>query len=126
MLEGLLGDMRYISGAFDDDSVYEEVGRVLNEFDEQAGMQLDRVFYLSTAPQFFPAIAGKVGAAVKILGTNLTGATSVTFNGMTAVFKPGSKTFLTATVPAEASTGVVKVVTSGGTMNSNVNFRVTK
>ena len=31
--------------------------------------------------------SGKVGAKVKILGTNLTGTTSVTFNGMPAVFK---------------------------------------
>ena len=28
----------------------------------QAGQELNRVFYLSTAPQFFPLIAGKLGA----------------------------------------------------------------
>jgi glucose-6-phosphate 1-dehydrogenase len=63
VLDGLLNDMRYIQGNFDDDDVYTELGRTLVEFDEQAGRQLDRVFYLSTAPEFFPLIAGKLGAA---------------------------------------------------------------
>jgi len=63
VLDGLLNDMRYIQGNFDDDGVYTELGRTLVEFDEQAGRQLDRVFYLSTAPEFFPLIAGKLGAA---------------------------------------------------------------
>jgi glucose-6-phosphate 1-dehydrogenase len=63
VLEGLINDMRYVPGAFDADSVYAELIRTLDEFDEQAGEQLDRVFYLSTAPQFFPVIAGKLGAA---------------------------------------------------------------
>src|SRR5207245_3790205 len=55
--------------------------------------------------------SGKVGAAVKILGTNLTGATSVTFNGTAAVFKVVSSSEITTTVPAGATTGKVKVVT---------------
>jgi glucose-6-phosphate 1-dehydrogenase len=63
VLEALLGDMRYVPGAFDDDQVYTELGKALDEFDEQAGRPLDRVFYLSTAPQFFPLIAGKLGSA---------------------------------------------------------------
>jgi glucose-6-phosphate 1-dehydrogenase len=63
VLEGLLNDMRYIQGSFDEDRVYEELGRTLVEFDDQAGRTLDRVFYLSTAPEFFPLIAGKLGAA---------------------------------------------------------------
>ena len=63
VLDGLLSDMRYIPGAFDNDSVYAELGRVLKEFDTRAGNALDRVFYLSTAPQFFPVIAGKLGSA---------------------------------------------------------------
>jgi glucose-6-phosphate 1-dehydrogenase len=63
VLEGLLDDMRYVQGSFDDDEIYAELGRTLQEFDERAGRQLDRVFYLSTAPEFFPMIAGKLGAA---------------------------------------------------------------
>src|SRR6516162_9867739 len=63
VLDGLLAEMRYVPGAFDDDVVYSELGRILREFDERAGQPLNRVFYLSTAPQFFPVIAGKLGAA---------------------------------------------------------------
>ena len=68
--------------------------------------------------------SGKVGAAVKILGTNLTGATSITFHGTAAVFKVVSSSEITTTVPAGATTGKVKVVTPHGTLFSNVPFRV--
>jgi glucose-6-phosphate 1-dehydrogenase len=63
VLDGLIEDMRYVPGAFDDDAVYSELAQVLSGFDERAGEPLNRVFYLSTAPQFFPVIAGKLGAA---------------------------------------------------------------
>src|SRR5690349_19216800 len=46
VLAALLDDMRYVPGAFDDDSVYADLDRTLREFDEQAGRPLDRVFYL--------------------------------------------------------------------------------
>jgi glucose-6-phosphate 1-dehydrogenase len=62
VLDGLLKDIRYIPGTFDDDHVYSELCRVLGEFDERAGHPMNRVFYLSTAPEFFPLIAGKIGA----------------------------------------------------------------
>ncbi len=68
--------------------------------------------------------SSKVGAAVKILGTNLTGATAVSFNGTAAVFKVVSKTLIKATVPAGATTGFVAVTTPGGTLTSDVPFRV--
>jgi uncharacterized repeat protein (TIGR03803 family) len=68
--------------------------------------------------------SGKVGAAVKILGTNLTGTTSVTFHGTAAAFKVASSSLITTTVPAGATTGRVQVVTPGGTLSSNVPFRV--
>ena len=67
---------------------------------------------------------GKVGAAVKILGTNLTGATSVSFNGTAAVFAVVSSSEITTTVPAGASSGKVQVVTPSGTLSSNASFLV--
>jgi uncharacterized repeat protein (TIGR03803 family) len=69
--------------------------------------------------------SGKVKAAVKILGTDLTGATSVTFNGTAAAFTVASSSEITTTVPEGATTGVVKVVTAGGTtLTSNTVFQV--
>ena len=63
VLTGLINNTRYVPGAFDDPEVYTELDRTLREFDEVAGQTLNRVFYLSTAPQFFPVITGKLGDA---------------------------------------------------------------
>jgi len=68
--------------------------------------------------------SGKVGTSVQILGTNLRGATSVTFNRTAASFTVVSGTLITATVPAGATTGIVKVVTPRGTLSSNLSFQV--
>ena len=68
--------------------------------------------------------SGKVGAIIKILGTDLTGATRVTFNGTAAAFTVVSASLITATVPAGATTGTVQVITPEGTLSSNVPFRV--
>lgn len=68
--------------------------------------------------------SGKAKTAVKILGTDLTGATSVTFNGTAATFKVASGSEITTNVPEGATTGVVKVVTPSGTLTSNVVFQV--
>ena len=68
--------------------------------------------------------SGKVGAAVKILGTNLTGATNVSFNGTAAVFKVISSSEITTTVPTGATTGKVQVVTPSATLSSNIPFGV--
>jgi len=69
--------------------------------------------------------SGKVGAAVKILGSSLTGATSVTFNGTAAVFTVVSSSLIITTVPMGATTGFVTVTTPSGTLTSNQQFRVT-
>jgi glucose-6-phosphate 1-dehydrogenase len=63
VLAGLVSDMRYIPGTFDNERVYSNIKRTLKEFDQKAGQELNRIFYLSTAPQFFPVIAQKVGAS---------------------------------------------------------------
>jgi uncharacterized repeat protein (TIGR03803 family) len=67
----------------------------------------------------------RVGKHVKILGTNLTGSTSVSFNGTAASFTVVSASEITTTVPTGATTGTVMVVTPNGTLSSNVPFRVT-
>jgi uncharacterized repeat protein (TIGR03803 family) len=69
-------------------------------------------------------VSGKVGAPVKILGTSLTGSTSVTFNRTAATFKVVSSSLISTAVPPGATTGPVQVVTPGGTLTSNVNFQV--
>jgi glucose-6-phosphate 1-dehydrogenase len=61
VLDALLANVRYIPGTFDDGSVYEKLGGVLDEFEEQAGEPLNRAFYLSTAPTFFPVIVEALG-----------------------------------------------------------------
>jgi glucose-6-phosphate 1-dehydrogenase len=43
VLDGLIADLRYVPGTFDDDAVYAELGRTLDEFDDQAPGKLDRV-----------------------------------------------------------------------------------
>jgi len=68
--------------------------------------------------------AGQVGVAVDILGTHLTGATGVTFNGTAAGFTVKSSSEITTSVPVGATTGTVQVVTPGGTLSSNQPFRV--
>jgi uncharacterized repeat protein (TIGR03803 family) len=68
--------------------------------------------------------SGKVGTPVKIRGNNLSGATSVTFNGCPATIEVSSKTVITTAVPTCATTGPVQVVTPHGTLTSNVPFRV--
>jgi len=71
--------------------------------------------------------SGKVGATIQILGTNLAGATSVTFNGTPAspfTVNP-TNSAITTTVPTGATTGKVQVILPGGvTLSSNVPFRV--
>src|SRR6202521_3634157 len=68
--------------------------------------------------------SGKVGKAVIILGTNLTGTSSVSFHGTPTTFKVVSGSEIKTAVPAGATTGKVKGGTPHGTLLSNVPFRV--
>jgi large repetitive protein len=68
--------------------------------------------------------SGEAGAAVIILGNNLTGATGVSFNGTAAAFTVVSSTKIITTVPDGATTGQVEVTTPSGTLTSNVSFNV--
>lgn len=70
-----------------------------------------------TITSFTPTSAG-VGATVTITGTNFTGATAVSFGGTAAAsFMVVSATQINAVVAAGA-TGIVSVITPGGTITS--------
>jgi uncharacterized repeat protein (TIGR03803 family) len=68
--------------------------------------------------------SGQVGTAIRILGTALTGTTSVSFNGTAAVFVVASVSEITTTVPVGATSGEVQVTTPSGKLSSNTAFRV--
>jgi uncharacterized repeat protein (TIGR03803 family) len=68
--------------------------------------------------------AGVVGKSVKILGNNLTGTNSVSFNGTAALFRVVSSSEIATSVPAGATTGILQVATPSGTLSSNVPFMV--
>jgi glucose-6-phosphate 1-dehydrogenase len=61
VLDKLLEHVRYVPGTFDDDAVYDQVGKVLDELDQEAGIEFNRLFYLSTSPAFFAMIVEKLG-----------------------------------------------------------------
>jgi len=77
-------------------------------------------WFVETLPTY-----GKVGATIRMLGTNLKGATLVTFGGTTAAFTVLSSTEIQATVPTGATSGYVKVTLASSGIPSNNNFRVT-
>src|SRR5579862_1393061 len=86
------------------------------------------VFNLSTGLGPFvranPAF-GKIGRTIGILGNDLTGTSSVTFNGVAATaFTVLADTFIKATVPSGATTGAIQVTTPSGTLSSNAPFQV--
>ena len=60
--------------------------------------------------------SGEVGAAVEILGTDLMGATGVSFNGTAAAFTVVSPSLITTSVPTGATSGKIQVVTPTGTL----------
>lgn len=85
------------------------------------------VFSLSTGLGPFVTFvqrAAKVGHTAQILGQGFKSATKVSFNGTSALFAVNTDTYLTATVPAGATTGYVTVTTPKATLTSNVPFRV--
>ena len=81
---------------------------------------LEGISFSPFAPTFGPA-----GTSVTINGTNFTGATAVSFNGVTATFTEGPPGVITTTVPAGATTGPITVTTAGGPLVTTTRFTVT-
>jgi uncharacterized repeat protein (TIGR03803 family) len=104
-------------------------GTTLFGGDLSCAMGCGTIFSLATG--FGPIVdtrpgSGKEGAAIVIVGSNLTDATSVTFNGAAAEFTVMSKSEIKTTVPIGATTGKVSVKTPDGVLTSYALFRVVK
>ena len=84
----------------------------------------DAGYLAPTLSSFAPASAA-VGATVTLTGTNFTGASRVTFNGVAASFTVKSATQISATVPNGLSSGKIAVTTPGGTATSATSFIAT-
>ena len=82
------------------------------------------VFLTSPFISLFTPTSGPVGTVVTVTGTDFTGVTAVTFNGVAAIFSVGSAARITATVPAGASSGRIAVTAAGSTVTSAARFTV--
>jgi glucose-6-phosphate 1-dehydrogenase len=63
VLNGLLEHVYYIPANFDDPEGYAALAEKLEKLDTDAGQPLNRDYYLSTAPEFFPVIIEQLKAA---------------------------------------------------------------
>jgi glucose-6-phosphate 1-dehydrogenase len=63
VLNGLLDHVYYIPSNFDDPAGYQALAEKLDKLDEIAGQPLNRSYYLSTAPEFFPVIVEQLKEA---------------------------------------------------------------
>ena len=89
-------------------------------------LKSNRKFLVQPSILSFTPTSGAVGTPVTITGTSFTGATKVTFGGVSATtFSVDSDTQITATVPTNAKTGKIGVTTPGGTATSSTSFTVT-
>jgi uncharacterized repeat protein (TIGR03803 family) len=68
--------------------------------------------------------SGTAGQTIEILGSGLTGTTSVRFGSGSATYTVVSDTYMTAVVPASGTTGTVTVTTPSGSLKSKQIFKL--
>ncbi len=97
------------------------------------GWEIDNVSITGVSAPIPPTLSGFTpssacsgsNASVTITGTNFTGASAVTFNGVAAAsFTVNSANEIVAVLPIGATTGLIAVTTPDGTANSSANFVV--
>jgi uncharacterized repeat protein (TIGR03803 family) len=72
----------------------------------------------------FTPTKGLVGAKITLRGSAFVGTTAVTFNGKSAASVVDASGYITATVPAGATSGTISVTNAGGTTTSKSSFTV--
>jgi uncharacterized repeat protein (TIGR01451 family) len=82
-------------------------------------------FFVPPSVTGFSPTAGRTGTNVVINGANFVGATAVSFNGLpTANYLVLSNSTIVATVPTNATTGLIRVIAPAGSSFSGSNFIV--
>src|SRR5256885_16280625 len=61
--QSVLEGISYVRMSFDDQDGYGRLAAELERMDRERGTNGNRVFYLATAPQFFPVIVERLGAS---------------------------------------------------------------
>ena len=91
-----------------------------------SGWYIDDIVISLPTPMItsFTPTQGEEGTAVTITGNLFDSAAEVTFTGAAATFAIVSRTEITTTVPAGATTGPITVTTAGGTATSTQIFTV--
>lgn len=102
-------------------TVHVAVGQMTDS--KQVSLTVEDVVLPPTITSFTPT-SGPVGTVVTITGTGLAKTSDVLFNGSSARFSISSDVQLIATVPAEATTGLITVTTPNGTATSKSVFTV--
>jgi uncharacterized repeat protein (TIGR03803 family) len=124
----VLYNFDYTTGAYPEVTLTQHTDGVLYGDTSQGGSARLGVFFSLdlSLPPFAKLVTwwGKVGGKIGILGQGFKGATSVSFNETPAIFKTSGDTYITATVPASATSGHVTVETSKGTLTSSQVFQV--
>jgi len=109
-------------------SIMQHTNGTLYGLTQNGGAHGKGVFFSFKAglPSFVALLtaSGKAGQTVQILGTGLTGTTSVKFGSGSASFTVASNTYMTAIVPTTGTTGAVSVTTPTGIRVSNKIFKV--
>ena len=63
VLDGLLSRLRYLPFSFDDAEGYVGLREMIDDLDDEAGRPSNRIYYLSTAPEYFGLIIRELGLA---------------------------------------------------------------
>ncbi len=72
----------------------------------------------------FTPNCGTAGTSVTITGTNLSGATNVSFNGTAGTITGNTATQLVVTAPAGVTAGLISITTPTGSVSSASNFNL--
>ncbi|UCF35517.1 MAG: DNRLRE domain-containing protein [Acidobacteriota bacterium] len=88
-------------------------------------LQSFQVLAATSISSFSPS-EGPVGTSVTIYGSGFSGTTSVSFNGSGAAFSVINSVQIQAVVPANASSGPIRVTAGTGTAYSYTDFTVTQ